>query len=50
MELLKKFKEKRKAKKGEEYIRVERRKDMLISQQKKRANRLALYDKKATAI
>lgn len=32
VELLKKFREKRRAKKGEDYIRVERRKDMLISQ------------------
>lgn len=52
VELLSKFHAKVELKKNEaEEIRVEgRKKDMLISQNKKRTNRLALYDKKATAI
>jgi hypothetical protein len=51
VELLKKFREKRKLKKSQEVIRVEgRKKDMLISQAKKRSNRLGLYDKKITTI
>jgi hypothetical protein len=51
VELLKKFREKRRQKRNQEDIIVEgRRKDALISQSKKRSNRLALYDKKVTAI